>query len=770
MVGIDLGTGRLGQQYTLSSENEVSEPESIIFVNGNAALPLIAWADKASNSVKVNIVGSKNIHSIGIENPGGAEIHDIQIQAPQHPNGPSQFLIQYEVGSESWADVYNVDYKSLGISKSYSIPKSAGSSAFTATARDGNLYFTHITNSKISIYSSTADTIIGTWDLKSSGASNTRHATSEVIVRGATVAVRFAKVEESGDWVLVRNGEVEWIRPESLTDATIAAWADVNGGEALAHDLEVEGHQSISTAYIHRLTRHAKDLQEHLPSWLQELPVRILSSFLPDGEPNLSEFGFGKLVIVATRNGRLAALDSGRQGKLLWNIKASDTTDDWNVNALTTEHGVATVYVDDGSIIKVNTLTGEIIERSSPAQKLATIAFVSDAAVGVESNGHLLSPSEFNENDKFIVTLNDNGKVLGWRGGNTDAPAWEFLPPQGQKIIHASARPAHDPVASIGKVLGNRSVLYKYLNPNAALLTAVTDSTAVFYLIDGVSGRILHTTTHQNVDTSQTITATLSENWFAYSLWSDVNESSDAKGYQLVISELYESSIPNDRGVLGDAANYSSIHNDVGIPRPHVISQAYMIREPISNMAVTQTRQGITIRQLLCTLPFSNAIVGIPRPALDPRRPVDRDPTAQEAEEGLVKYSPFMDFDPRWHLTHSREVMGIQNIESSPTLLESSTLIFAYGFDIFGTRLAPSQPFDLLGKSFSKVQLLLTVVALGAGVAALAPIVRFFLFSFFFSLLFYLTVIYITNSQARPIDLAPMKTPFRYLWCIKQAN
>jgi hypothetical protein len=146
-------------------------------------------------------------------------------------------------------------------------------------------------------------------------------------------------------------------------------------------------------------------------------------------------------------------------------------------------------------------------------------------------------------------------------------------------------------------------------------------------------------------------------------------------------------------------------------------------------MTVTQTRQGITTRQLLCTLPSSNSIVGIPRPVLDPRRPVDRDPTSAEAEEGLFRYAPFLDFDGKWYLTHTRDVAGIKDVLSRPTLLESTSLVLAYGGDIFGTRATPSQAFDVLGKSFSKLQLVLTVVALTGGVIFLAPVVSILLLS-----------------------------------------
>lgn len=141
-------------------------------------------------------------------------------------------------------------------------------------------------------------------------------------------------------------------------------------------------------------------------------------------------------------------------------------------------------------------------------------------------------------------------------------------------------------------------------------------------------------------------------------------------------------------------------------------------------MAVTQTRQGITSRQLLITLPESNSIVGIPRHVIDPRRPVGRDPTAAEVSEGLTKYSPVIQFDPKWYLNHKMELFGVKKITTSPALLESTSLVFAYGLDIFGTRVAPSFAFDMLGKGFNKLQMLATVAALGVGVLFVAPLVR----------------------------------------------
>ncbi|EGD92841.1 hypothetical protein TESG_00406 [Trichophyton tonsurans CBS 112818] len=722
---LDLAKGKqTGSQYTLNSETEVSGPGSILLVGGNAAAPLIAWTDKANTVLKINVLGSNTIESIKVENEG---VRHVKIHASPSSSGPAHFLVEYRTDSASWADVYHINIKTTSITKAYSLPKIQGHSVITAGTSTDNesLYFTRITPTEVIIYSSVSDKAQGTWKTSEVLPENSQHAVSEVVALESGVSVRFAQVEESGDWSLVLNGKLQWTRPESLTEAIAAAWTDLNDGVTLARELEVEGHQSVPMAYVHRLIRHLKAIQQGLPDWLMETPMRVSTSFMPSDISDLLQFGLGQQVILATRTGRVAALDSGRQGKVIWNIKAAENNLDWGVKAITTQLGLATVHVDDGSTLQVNITTGEVTSRTPPTQKVASIVFVpdgaADAKVGIEENGVPTESAYVNGIDAFLVTRSGDKRILGWNTSKSKAPMWEFTVPEGQKIIHATARPAHDPVASVGKVLGDRSVLYKYLNHNLALITATGESSVDFYLLDGVSGQILHTARYTDVDTTQPIASVISENWFAYSFWADTSEQSAAKGYQLIVSELYESSAPNDRGVLGDAANYSSITN---ITMPHVISQAYMIPEAISNMAVTQTRQGISIRQLLCTLPASRGIVGIPRPILDPRRPVGRDPTAQEAEEGLMKYNPNLEFDPKWHLTHSRDVMGIQHIESSPTLLESTTLIFSYGFDIFGTRLAPSQPFDILGKGFSKIQLLLTVVALMAGVSTLAPLAR----------------------------------------------
>lgn len=758
VTSLDPVTGRQTGQNILSSESEVFSPDSILFVGANSASPLIVWTDKAHKVLRINIIGSKHVASININNDSGEDIESVYVHAPHLIYSQPHFLVHYQTPTSHWAEVYHVDLTGLSISKAYSLPRVSGRGAFSTSNQDANVYFTRTTNSDITLVSSASHGILGRWATQTqsprSMSEGSLHAVSEVSVRdGSNYTVRCANTLATGDWELLRNGESIWTRSEALAGIVAAEFAELTEERSLAHELEVEGHGNVLSAYVHRLRRHARELKD-FPTWVQSLPKSFMASFLGEQVGSKTEalqpdnFGFRKLVIVATENGRVMALHATDQGRIVWNLKAVtlQAGEKWNVKDIDSGNGFATIIGDAGKVIRIKITTGEIQHFESkeigPSPRTTVSATTSAGhrvLITLDNDGKPCDyPMQSFDAGTVIVTQSQTGVLQGWSLSQSSKPvlAWDFTLPAGERILRAVARPRHDPVASIGKVLGDRSVMYKYLNPNLLLVTAVADTraAATFYLLDAVSGNILYSTIHFGVDTTRPIASTISENWFSYSLWADISDSttsaSSSKGHRLVFNELYESSIPNDRGPLGSSPNSSCIYPsttaDIDIPRPHVISQAFIIPEEISTMSVTSTLQGITSRSLLCTLTSSDAIVAIPRYVLDPRRPVGRDATAAETEEGLFRYSPVIEFDPKWYITHKREVAGMQKVLASPALLESTSLIFAYGNggDVFGTRIAPSQAFDILGKGFGKLQLIGTVLALGVGVMVLAPMVR----------------------------------------------
>jgi hypothetical protein len=78
--------------------------------------------------------------------------------------------------------------------------------------------------------------------------------------------------------------------------------------------------------------------------------------------------------------------------------------------------------------------------------------------------------------------------------------------------------------------------------------------------------------------------------------------------------------------------------------------------------------------------------------------------SAAEKSEGLVRYSPFVTLMPLSALTHNYSLPGgAQQIVSSPSLLESSSLVLSFGggVDVHLNRVMPSQDFDLLSSDFN---------------------------------------------------------------------
>lgn len=708
VITLDPVTGKKTDEYTLASDSELASADTIVSVGANSASPIIAWADAAYTTLKVNIIGTKSVSSFDIEKHNEHAVLRVTLQAPFHTNSLAHFLVHYETAVSDWAEVFHINLKKSQIEKAYNLPKVAGRSAFSTSSNDANVYFTRITNGEVSTVSSVSHGVLGRWAIASFGTAGSKeetapvHVVSEVSIKGDAVsAVRSAAYLSTGEWVLLRDGSATWQRPEVLADTISAAFTIPSEAEALVHELEEEAHSTPIHAYIHRVTRHINDLKS-LPETLRGLPQSFMRGFLGTSDDHSDAFGFKKTITCATSSGRLVALQGGNPSNILWTKQVVDVPAgrSWNARVEALPNGIVRVVQDDdGSAPLFNASNGEKLSSSSQDVHI-------DAPLPVVA---------------VEYTLQNNELVARTSGPKEASNLWHFAPQPGEKILSLVSRPVNDPVASIGKVLGDRNVLYKYLNPNLALLVTSHEATksASVYVLDAVSGAVIFSNTHKDVDLSAPIASTLSENWFAYSFTAESSTDSP-KGHQLVSGELFESLSANDRGLLDNAVNVSSL---AGSTEPFTLTQTYQIPESIAKLAVTQTRQGITSRQLLAVLADSSSIVGIPRGVIDPRRPVGRDATKNEQMEGLVKYAPVIEFDPKWHLNHAREVLGIKNIITSPAVLESTSLVFAYGLDVFGTRLSPSFNFDMLGKDFNKFQMLATVAALAVVTFVVTPLV-----------------------------------------------
>lgn len=752
--GVSLGS------ITLNTDKDISDASSLVSIASIASQPLLAWSDRSPRNLRLNILGTNHIINAKLAGEKGKDIDKIQIRAASKADGTVDFLVHCQSQTSHWAEVFQLNTNSQILNKVYQLPGLEGSTAFSATAHGDTTYFVRTTEQDVTLFSSTSDQSLGQWPLQPKSHDRMiqhpgiTHAVSEVVSKGTSkYAVRTAILLSSGDWKLIYNSEESWFRPESLSGVVAAAWANIGGHEDLAEELAVESHSNVAAAYLHRLTRHAKDARR-FPSWAKALPDRIVDSLLgresrSPGKPRDS-FGFQKVIVAATCSGRVFALAAGDKGKIIWSVQASEIEpgQHWAVESIEVDKDHALVRVFGGDSLKVSLKQGIMFDNQfgNPKQSPKTNIVLPDTSgtavsIQVNADGSISIPRSSHLDPNTVVVTQDEKKVIrGWALGDAKPQlAWNFVPRPNERIITLATRPENDPVASIGKALGDRNVLYKFLSPNLLVIGTVTTDTSLasFYILDSVSGSIIHTLTHPNVDANQPISSTLSENWFAYSVFSafsdDAADTSDdshasAQSHQLVVSELFESSLPNDRGVLGSSPNSSSLQpfsvGDGAGNIPYVVTQTYIIPAAISFMTVSTTLQGITPRSLLCVVPSLSSVNAIPRAFIDPRRPVGRDAVAAEMEEGLFRHNAVLDFDPKWTLNHMREVLGIQKVITSPSLLESTSLVFAFGsLDMFGTRIAPIGGFDILGKGFNRIQLIGTVTALAIGTGLLAPMV-----------------------------------------------
>ncbi|KAG5949842.1 hypothetical protein E4U53_005713 [Claviceps sorghi] len=758
VTSLDTAAGGRIDHWLIGNKGDIHGAEDVMFVGANSAAPIAAWTSRGMSRLSINVLGTKTKQDVNLPD----DTVSVRIHAPHLTQSLPHFLLHIATKTGHKAEVYHTNLKTGQVSKAYELPHLAGKGAFSVSSEAANVYFTRIARQEVTVLSSESHGILARWPYHpENDDGHAVQAASEVVQKagGKEYAVRSAALTDGQDWVLIRNGKVDWTRHEGLSGAVAAAWADIPEVEKLAQVLAEEAHANPAAAFVHRVKRHFADLQ-HLPAYLARVPQRITDSVFGAGSSGIKQalhrdvFGFNKIVVLATRRGRFYGLDTGHHGKVLWSkaVFHPHQGAPLSIKGMVAQdsEGLVSVVGSNGERAVIRALTGQVVENgvhetgSSSAKKI-----VGTAVLRGESTKWLLAlasdglpapdvPLEALPEDTVVVRDGDQGlkgiKFAFADGKTSRTEMWRFRVGKGERIVDVATLPDHNPIASIGRVLGDRKVAYKYLNPNTVVVAVVHEAATrlSLQLMDTVSGQVLASQTYNGVDATKSVSCAMAENWYACSFFGDYTVSDGTnrtiKGYQIVTSDLFESPEPNDRGPLGDQETFSSLNpvdTPSGVPLPWVVSQAMVLSQPLQKLTTTQTLQGIASRQLLAYLPESHGILALPRQIIDPRRPVDREPTAAEVEaESLIKYSPQFEIDGRGIISHELDVVGVEDIVTTPAVVESTSLLLAYGIDVFGTRLTPSGLFDILGKGFNKVSLVGTVLALSGGVLFLAPVVR----------------------------------------------
>lgn len=553
-----------------------------------------------------------------------------------------------------------------------------------------------------------------------------------------------ALVVSEDDAVLLfhQQGRLMWTREEALASVLEAQFIDLPLSET---DAKIEqefgdGNANILAMFATRITMQLCQLQSLLLGL-----VASLSGTMGQPEAGVSsrdltrdKFGFNKVILMSTAAQKLFALDN-RNGQIVWSqhfpelhpISSAGTEKLPIFVQRTTAHYPhpprCTVLGKhssrNGYLVSVNPITGAILdEQELPyrVQQASSLPFLDDeytrglilldSELGVHSYPQSSAKLVYeHRSTQYLFTADvSTGYVVGYslRPSTPNKLAVEtvwtaFVQSDGQKITQLVTRNPLEHVHSQGRVMGDRSVLYKYLNPNlVAVVTEGTDSvhkvaSVTVHLVDVVTGAFIYSASHKRA--RGPLHVVHSENWVVYCYH---NEKS--RRTEISVIELYEGATQSNTSA------FSSFNSPPGAIVEH---QSYVFPSSVDAMSDTVTEKGITSKHVLLALP-SGAILELPKALLDPRRPIT--PTAQHREEGLIPYMPELPINPEHMVNYNQSVARVAGFATAASGLESTCLVVAYGLDIFYTRVAPSKTFDILKDDFDHVliSVVLTILIL----------------------------------------------------------
>ncbi|KAJ4794493.1 ER membrane protein complex subunit 1 [Rhynchospora pubera] len=573
-------------------------------------------------------------------------------------------------------------------------------------------------------------------------------------------------VMEDESLLLMQQGEVVWSREDglaSISDAVVAELpVEKEGGVSV---VEVE-HTLLEWLKGHMLKLKGT-LMLSTPDDMAAIQAMHLKS-TERNKMTRDHNGFRKLIIVLTRSGKVYALHTG-DGRIVWAhlltpLLQSEscpspsvlTLRNWRVphrKALQENPSILLVGrcgagpESHGFLFIVDSYSGKVLETQILDHSIAEVVPL-PLADSSEQKLHLVIDDKLNAhlyprgsdalevfvremaNMYYYKVENAKEVIKGYafkKGCSTGSSAYCFgtrelwsvvFPSDSERIVAAARRKINEVVHTQAKIMTNQDVMYKYISKNILFVATVSPKAAggigsaapdeawlVAYLIDTVTGRILHRVTHQGAQGP--VHAVVSENWVVYHYFN-----LRAHRYEMTVIEIYDQSRADNKDVMKLVLGKHNLTAPItSYSRPEIAtkSQSYFFTHSVKAIAVTTTARGITSKQILIGT-IGDQVLALDKRYLDPRRTAN--PSQEEKEEGIIPLTDTLPIIPQSYVTHTRQVGDLRGIMSFPANLESTTHVFSYGIDLFYTRIAPSRTYDSLTDEFSYVLLLITVVVL----------------------------------------------------------
>jgi len=294
----------------------------------------------------------------------------------------------------------------------------------------------------------------------------------------------------------------------------------------------------------------------------------------------------------------------------------------------------------------------------------------------------------------------------------------------GEPVV-ASAAPEHREYPHVPVYIkGDSTILYKYINTN--LLAVATEESGGasnatslnLYILDSVTGHVLHQS--HVPGGAKPVHLVACDNFVVMHY-----QNPKRTRFEITVVELFQAKADDGPWdiIFGGGQSKNQTKSAHHLESPIPLQQTYIFPVGVTAMATTATLKGITPRSIIMALTTEH-IFRVGKEMLNPRRPYiatgaaaalggkDNKLPAQFAptkEEFVPPYAPMLPVKAIDTLTHTHSVGQVRGMISSPSGLESTSLVFCYGLDLFFTPVQSAKAYDVLSPGFNYLVLYLSV-------------------------------------------------------------
>lgn len=182
--------------------------------------------------------------------------------------------------------------------------------------------------------------------------------------------------------------------------------------------------------------------------------------------------------------------------------------------------------------------------------------------------------------------------------------------------------------------------MYKFLDSNLLAVSVMSEEagTLSIYIIDGVTGKIVHKFTEASVTPNEPVDMLLSENYFILA-FKRASRSSGLPLQELSVTEFYESLEEKDTWkMLKDRYLYSAPrlvkeeYSSTALETPHVVQESYQLTVDVKAIALTQSQAHVTSKMLVL-LTSNDQVYSIENALWSARRQSKADAEAKAQKE-----------------------------------------------------------------------------------------------------------------------------------------